>query len=178
MTAPSNEPVIFALDPGSEVSAWVRMQDGKLLSFAIEDNEDLINRIPDELGGDIMVLEFTKAFAMPIRTQAKSGMMFFPTQVLDTAVVVGRLWEAFRNGDQDAQVQLLSRRDVKHHLCGGSQAKDAQIREAMLDRFGGSKAKAVGLKKTPGPLYGVSKDVWAALAVGVTYRDKFLVSPF
>lgn len=178
MTAPSNEPTLFALDPGSEKSAWVTMLEGKLLDFAIEDNDELILRIHrGQVSGDIMILEFTKAFAMPIRTQAKSGMMFFPTQVLDTAVVVGRLWEAFTHGDE-ARVELLSRRDVKHHLCGGSQAKDAQIREAMIDRFGGTKAKAVGLKKNPGPLYGVSKDVWAALAVGVTYRDKFLVSPF
>ena len=155
------------------------MQDGRLLDFAIQENNELIRLIPDRLGGDVCVIEYTKAFAMPIRTTAKSGMMFFPTQVLDTAIVVGRLWEAFVRGDGDRlDPMLLSRRDVKHHLCGGSQAKDAQIREAMIDRFGGTKAKAVGLKKTPGPLYGVSKDVWAALAVGVTYRDKFVAAPF
>jgi hypothetical protein len=29
---------------------------------------------------------------------------------------------------------------------------------------------AVGLKATPGPLYGFKKDMWAALAVAVTYE--------
>ena len=46
-------------------------------------------------------------------------------------------------------------------------AKDSNIRQALIDRFG-----VVGTKKNPGWFYGVSKDVWAAIAVGVTYHDK------
>jgi hypothetical protein len=41
-------------------------------------------------------------------------------------------------------------------------AKDANIRQALIDRFG-----AVGTKKMPGPLFGVSSHYWAALAVAV-----------
>jgi hypothetical protein len=45
-------------------------------------------------------------------------------------------------------------------------AKDGNIRQALIDRFG-----PVGTKKNPGWFYGFSGDVWQAYAVGVTYAD-------
>ena len=62
---------------------------------------------------------------------------------------------------------MLPRRAVKLALCGDSRAKDANIRQALIDRFGGS--AAIGRKAAPGPLYGISRDVWSALAIAVTY---------
>lgn len=62
----------------------------------------------------------------------------------------------------------IPRRDVKLGLCGSPRAKDANIRQAILDIYGG-KVAAVGTKKAPGPLYGVKSHAWAALAVGLTY---------
>jgi hypothetical protein len=52
---------------------------------------------------------------------------------------------------------------VKMHLCGNQQAKDKNIRQALLDKVG-----PVGVKKTPGPCYGVKSHAWSALAVAVT----------
>jgi hypothetical protein len=46
-------------------------------------------------------------------------------------------------------------------------AKDSNIRQALIDRFG-----EVGVKARPGFFYGFKKDIWAAFAVGVTYLDK------
>ena len=54
------------------------------------------------------------------------------------------------------------------YLCHSMKAKDGNIRQAILDLYGG-KDVALGNKKRPGPLYGVSKDIWAALAVAITY---------
>jgi len=62
---------------------------------------------------------------------------------------------------------MLPRRAVKLALCGDSRAKDANIRQALIDRFGGS--AAIGRKTAPGPLYGISRDVWSALAIAVTF---------
>ena len=62
---------------------------------------------------------------------------------------------------------LVYREDVKLHLCGSPRAKDANIRQALIDRWGG-KAEAVGTVKKPGPLYGVKSHAWSALAVAVT----------
>jgi len=59
---------------------------------------------------------------------------------------------------------------VKMHLCGQARAKDANIRQALIDRFGG--AAAIGRKAAPGPLYGISGDVWQALGLAVTWWDR------
>jgi hypothetical protein len=64
-------------------------------------------------------------------------------------------------------VVILPRRAVMLALCGDSRAKDANIRQALIDRFGGP--AAVGRKAAPGPLYGIARDVWSALAIAVTY---------
>jgi hypothetical protein len=67
------------------------------------------------------------------------------------------------------RVKYIYRKDEKMNLCHSMKAKDANIRQALIDRFG-----VVGTKKSPGWFYGVSKDVWAAIAVGVTYHDLYL----
>ena len=63
---------------------------------------------------------------------------------------------------------------MKLTLCGDARAKDPNIRAALIDRWGGSKAAAVGTKKSPGPLYGFKSDMWAALAVAETFIEREL----
>jgi hypothetical protein len=80
-------------------------------------------------------------------------------EVFETCVWIGRFIQA----RQPMQHELIYRRDVKIHLCGSPRAKDANIRQSLLDKFG-----EVGTKKNPGPLFGVKSHVWSALAVAVT----------
>jgi len=40
-----------------------------------------------------------------------------------------------------------------------------------MDRYGSSREVSIGKKKTPGPLYGISNDVWAALGVAITASE-------
>ena len=49
-------------------------------------------------------------------------------------------------------------------------AYDANIRQAIIDRYGG-KAEAIGTVKKQGPLYGVKSHAWAALAVAITATE-------
>jgi hypothetical protein len=77
----------------------------------------------------------------------------------------GRFTEAAR----PVKVVQLPRRQVKVAICGDTKAKDANIRAALLDRFGGSKAK--GTKAKPGPLYGMTADMYSALAIAVTFAE-------
>lgn len=63
-------------------------------------------------------------------------------------------------------MRLIPRRDIKLHLCGSMRAKDANIRQALIDRFGHP-----GTKKKPGLIYGIKSHYWAALAVAVTAMD-------
>ena len=78
----------------------------------------------------------------------------------ETVRWIGRFQQAWR--DPDA-VQLVYRRQVKTCICGNQQAKDQNIRLALIDRLGPQ-----GKKAAPGPTYGVSGHAWSALAVAVT----------
>ena len=70
----------------------------------------------------------------------------------------------------------ITRREVKNHICRGHRKKnDSQVRSCLIERYGPDVNDAIGTKKDPGPLYGVTGDVWAALAVGVAYRDIYLI---
>src|SRR5258707_8466005 len=77
----------------------------------------------------------------------------------------GRFHEAWPN----AQRYQLPRRPVKLHLCNSMRATDANIRAALIDRFGGS--EAIGLKRSPGPLYGLKGHEFAALAIAITWLE-------
>jgi hypothetical protein len=79
--------------------------------------------------------------------------------------------QAWRN---PKAVRLIYRRDVKLRLCGTVKAKDANVRQALIDMFpktGGGKIPQIGTKAQPGPLYGVASHAWAAVAVAVTALD-------
>ena len=91
--------------------------------------------------------------------------------VFETCTWIGRFEEAWAARRCESEMHRVKRHEVKMAVCHDSRAKDANIRQALLDRWGG-KEQAVGTKKRPGPLYGVKKDIWAALAVAVTQGDK------
>jgi len=71
---------------------------------------------------------------------------------------------------------MMPRMDVKMHLCHAANAKDSNIRQAIIDRYGPS-----GTVKLPnlihGEVYGdkntkMKKDLWAAWALSITWADK------
>jgi hypothetical protein len=143
---------VLAIDPGSAQSAWLRFDDARPQGFGITANEVLVKAL--RTGGlpDVVVIEKIESYGMAVGAE-----------VFDTVWWAGRFAEAASR----VPVVMLPRRAVKLALCGDSRAKDANIRQALLDRFGGS--AAVGRKAAPGPLYGIARDVWSALAIAVTY---------
>jgi hypothetical protein len=149
--------MIFAIDPGPEESAFVFYADCTLGSFGKVPNVELLEMIHKHKFDitDTLVLEMIASYGMPVGSE-----------VFETCVWIGRFSEAWGPG-----VDRVYRQQVKLHLCGQARAKDANIRQALIDRFGPGKERAIGNKKAPGPLYGVTADVWAALAVAVTYAD-------
>ncbi len=151
--------MILAIDPGPVESAYVYLGENlKPLDFGKTSNE----RVLDEIGHYM----YTKNFA--IEMVASYGMAV-GQEVFDTVFWIGRFWE--KAGWHYDMKQLIYRKDEKINLCNSMKAKDKNIRQALIDRFG-----VVGVKKNPGWFYGVSKDVWSAIAVGVTYHDMYLKS--
>ena len=94
-------------------------------------------------------------------------------EVFETLVWIGRFLEA---ASKHHPVVRITRREVKNHICRGHRKKnDSQVRSCLIERYGASGSDAIGTKRNPGPLYGVTGDMWAALAVGVAYRELHLV---
>jgi hypothetical protein len=147
---------VLAIDPGSENSAYVLLDAaGRVLDHGLFANEIVLGVVRDS-GADVLAVEMIASYGMAVGAS-----------VFDTCVWIGR----FIQVRPDYLPALVYRRDVKLHLCGNARAKDANIRQALLDLYGdGTRQVACGTKAKPGPLYGIKKDEWAALAVGVTYQ--------
>ena len=150
---------ILAIDPGSERSALLVYAEGRPQWHGISPNATVLESLRYELFGacDVVVIEQIESYGMAVGRE-----------VFDTVHWSGRFTEAVeRTG---VPVVQLPRRTVKLAICGDTRAKDANVRQALLDRFGGSAAK--GTKRYPGPLYGISADLWSALAIAVTYSER------
>ncbi len=151
--------MIIAIDPGNMQSAWLFYDNGRPEEFGIEPNEELLNRIrfwTHRLAkGTVLVVETFRPMGQPLYWQ-----------LIETAIWIGRFVEAW-----GGPFEYVTRNEAKHHVCGATNRKDGNVRAALIDKWGG-KEKAVGKKASPGILYGISKDVWAALAVAVTYAER------
>lgn len=150
---------IFAVDPGNEQSAYTILETDSLhpVAAAIVPNAALLEIIGKHSGkGQTrFVVEMVASYGMAVGKT-----------VFDTVFWLGRFYEAAKGY---AARDRVYRMDVKMNLCHSSRAKDANIRQALIDRFG-----VVGTKREPGWFYGFKADMWAAYAVGVTYADNAL----
>ena len=155
--------IVIGVDPGPTQSAFVVLRDGvRIMEKGIESNLWLREYLPTY--GDQLVIIQPKVIVFE---QVESFGMAVGKDVFETVFETGRLFQVV------AEVATrLPRKAVKMHLCHSMRAKDSNIRQALIDRFGGSKAAAIGLKKTPGPLYGVRSHEWSALAIAVTWFDQ------
>lgn len=149
---------VLAIDPGSELSAFVRY-DGLIRQHGKVENGAVLETLYATRIGPTPTFDH-----VAIEMIASYGMSVGKT-VFETCVWIGRFLEAW-----SGPYTLVYRREVKIHLCHTAQSKDANVREALLDRWGG-KVAAIGTKKAPGPLHGISSDQWSALAVAVTWWD-------
>ena len=151
--------MILAIDPGPVESAWVtynEYQHGSgpsVCDFSKHDNQELLAYLKRRGDGlpTRLVIEKIASYGMAVGEE-----------VFETCVWTGRFMQAFGAEHCDR----ITRHQVKINLCGSARAKDANIRQAVIDRFGGSSAIKKG-----GPLYKVSGDVWSALAVALTWCD-------
>jgi hypothetical protein len=150
---------ILAIDPGTSHSAYCLYAPEvdvpkRILSADKVSNPELLDLCrAGALGADILVVEMIASYGMPVGKE-----------VFETVLWSGRFIEA--TFGKCAAFELLFRREEKLHLCGSPRAKDTNIRQALVDKFGGK-----GTKKNPGPLYGFRSDMYAALAVAVTYAE-------
>lgn len=161
--------MIFAIDPGNVESAYVIVKDdlSKVIEKGKVSNDELQNIIIKSLiSYEAGSYRYYSKPKIAIEMIASYGMAVGAT-VFDTCVWIGRFCKLFEI--KGYEVTFIYRKDEKMCLCNSMKAKDSNIRQALIDRFG-----VVGTKKNPGYFYGFKKDIWAAMAVAVAYHDKYM----
>jgi len=151
---------VLGIDPGNVESAYVLLDDNlKPVRFGKVKNEELSDMIYRGLSDECT--------GVAIEMIASYGMAVGET-IFDTCVWIGRFTEQVIN-ESGITPTYIYRKDEKMNLCHTMKAKDSNIRQALIDRFG-----IVGKKASPGFFYGFKSDIWAAMAVGVTYYDMYV----
>lgn len=164
-----NERILVAVDPGNVQSGYVivRYDRNTFEVTRILDKGKVDN---DKLFPAIRYYAMTD-FDFAIEMIASYGMAV-GAEVFETCVFIGRCLEYVDNVQEEGDVRRVYRKDEKLCLCGSTKAKDANIMQALIDRYAyGQPNKGKGTKSNPGFFYGFSKDMWAAFAVAVTYLD-------
>lgn len=150
---------ILAIDPGTTQSGWVLIDNKELCplgNVGIWDNERMLNINMQNYG--YVVIERVGSYGMRVGQE-----------VFDTAWWAGRFFQAAKEKND---CHMIFRRDVKLHICGRANAKDADIKQALIDRFAyGQKNSGKGTKTAPGWFHGFHDDIWQAYALAVTFAD-------
>ena len=151
--------MIISIDAGNTESAYCVIDETtyKPIEFDKISNDDLIVKLDT-------ILEKYNIYTVALEMIASYGMPV-GREVFETCIWIGRFYE--RCISKVGTIEYIYRKEEKMNLCNSMKAKDSNIRQALIDRFG-----EVGTKKNQGWFYGFRKDIWAAYAVGITYLDK------
>lgn len=148
--------MIIGLDPGTDRSAYVCYDaiGRRIEAHGLLLNDPLLMALGN-MGPCQLVIEQFENYGMAVGRD-----------VFATVWWSGRFFQAW-----DGPAAQLPRKTVKLHICGSTRATDANVRQALIDRFGRSKAEAIGTKTHKGPLYGLKSHEYAALAVAMTWAE-------
>lgn len=152
---------IFAVDPGCTMSAYalVELPDLRIIEKGKAPNEEVIElcRSLSSDIADLAAIEMVASYGMPVGRE-----------VFETCVWIGKFL-----GAMPISATTVYRMDEKLCLCHDTRANDASIRRALIDRYAKHDFKTGrGTKKNPDTFYGVSADIWSAVAVAVTTFEK------
>lgn len=191
--------IILAIDPGPTKSAWLTFdtETDDPVNWGHDTNEAVLDNInyQDVVYAERLVLEQVAAMGMDVGKD-----------VFETVFWTGRFFQGWNERMRYSETRekmdhadRIKRMEVKMHICHDSRAKDKNIRQSIIDMYGGDivaitgakcsrcKDGMIGGKKRgrpcdlctgdgwetrPGPLAGISTHAWAALALAITYADK------
>jgi len=152
---------ILAIDPGNTKSGYAVIDSITYEPIATGIKENYTLREMIRTG------QFANVDHVAIEMVASYGMAV-GREVFETCVWIGRFQEIFNAPEGN----LVYRRVVKIHHCGSVKAKDANITQALVDRFAsGVPNHGKGSKASPGWFYGFKADIWQAYALAVYTAD-------
>ena len=158
---------ILAIDPGNTESAYALIdQDCRPRYFEKMPNEDLLVALRGNALGlaDHVTIEMVASYGMAVGVD-----------VFQTCVWIGRFYETVtrRAGRYGPPPTLVDRRPIKLHHCLNATASDANIAQALKDRFApGERNHGKGTKQQPGWFHGFHSDIWQAYALAVYTADQ------
>ena len=177
---------VLSLDPGTTRTGWCIIEDGAPTDWGWDENDlvrDLIQNPSD--GWQELVIEDIGNYGTPMGRDT-----------IETIKWMGRFDQAHFDHWKE-HTTFIMRPTIKTHLCGVASAKDGNVRQALIDRFGGDEVavggkrcvvcsgkgwkgrgrppctdcNATGYETPKGVLYGISGHVWSSLAVACTFID-------
>lgn len=166
--------IIFAIDPGPIKSGWAlfSIESSVMGGLVVNSNghnsnldvRGLLSRYKTNCSlcpesadynvvPDVVVIEDIQSYGMAVGRN-----------IFSTCIQIGRFIQTIAASKNPVPVYRLTPTMVRNTICHSAKAKKKNIRQSLIDRYG-----PTGLKRNPGPLYGVYGHAWSALAVGVTY---------
>lgn len=131
----------LAIDPGNRKSGWVLFSSNPVEpggvwveDYGDDDNDALRCMFPEWANRgtlDCLCIEMMRARGMPTANEE-----------LEACVQIGRFLQAWPG----QRWSYVFRQDVKLTLCGQARAKDPNVRQALIDLWGGE-ARAIGGKR-------------------------------
>lgn len=174
--------VILGIDPGTTETGWIVWDvDSRSIVPVYEDTKIQWNR-PKLMGKDkneFLLEAFEELVTRGIVDHCAMEFMSsygkrVGNSVFKTCVWIGRFIQEIQRGTTPGGspvkvYEIYRKKDVCPWICRDTRAKDKDVRAALINRYG-----PPGTKAKPGRLYGVSKDIWSALAIAVTLDEKYI----
>ena len=162
--------ITLAIDPGSTESAWCAIdadQGYRPIDFGKAANDDLLRDLTGlAIGADRIAIEMVASYGMAVGAD-----------VFETCVWIGRFEQRIRDCWQTTPLRV-KRHPVKLHQCHSARASDANVTQALIDRFAaGAPNRGKGTKAEPGWFHGFAGDIWQAYALAVYVADEGLGQP-
>ena len=150
---------VLAIDPGSEDSAFVWWDGNEIVDGQIADNFHLRSflRSFNPQPGMTCAIEMISSYGMAVGKE-----------VFDTCRWIGCFEECWYRRSNVGPLLLVPRVEIKLYHCQSRRAKDGNIRQVLVDKYG-----KPGTKKNPGKTYGLKSHLWSAFALAtyVTERE-------
>jgi hypothetical protein len=154
--------LVLGIDPGQYESAFVIYQpeapEGPFVVAKYIVPNDVMLFKCCQIEASCLAIEMIEGFGKTV------GQSTF-----ETIFWAGRFAQAFKGS---LGFEKIGRHAIKMNFCESRKARDSDIREALIHRFGGP----AELKKG-GKLHGFKSHLWSALAVAVTYCDHEKLEP-
>lgn len=147
----------LGIDPGNFDTAYCVLSDNRQIG--------VFGKIPNDQFREVLRFLLPRMSRIGIEMIASFGLVA-GASLFETSHEIGRLQEIIETAGYGSRLQLITRNEVKKNICPGIRSNDSIIRAALIKKFGPQ-----GKKSAPGPTYGVSNDVWSALAIAETTRS-------